>query len=323
MGLGALANGFSEMSRIEKAVVVVAFAAAIGLGFYEQSRISALQARLRAIRAEDETFLVRAARISAELQESKRSVAHLQAASQLPRAESGELFRMRAELSELRGDAAEWAKLKGSNETGAVFWEAAEWRQRVALLRDRFAHTPGASIPELQLVTDRDWLDAAKSPLDSEAEFRRSMSTLRASGESKAAEILQKALGKFVRANNGQSPSNMAQLNPFLEPPLDPAILDRWDILPKEKQMGGDIVISQKAPVDVVFDSRFGIGPNGFGMTDFFSGAAGKTLAPVYAAFKQANGGANPDNPSELLGYAQTPEQESLVKDLIVKASVK
>jgi hypothetical protein len=85
--------------------------------------------------------------------------------------------------------------------------------------------------------------------------------------------ILSGALRKYAQANNGQLPRELSQLSPYFSSPIDPAILNRYEIvradgLVKELQNGDDWVITQKAPVDEEWDVRQAIGMDHGGMAD-------------------------------------------------------
>ena len=95
------------------------------------------------------------------------------------------------------------------------------------------------------------------------------MSELRGAAINKFASVLQPALNKFVQVNNGQFPNDLTQLQSYLNAPVDNAILQRYEIAPAETvpfvKMGGERIITQKSPVDAEYDSRWVIGPKGFG----------------------------------------------------------
>jgi len=74
--------------------------------------------------------------------------------------------------------------------------------------------------------------------------------------------------------------------------------------------------------VDDVFDTCFGIGPNGHGSTDFLSKETRDILEPVYMAFSQAHNGELPDDNFALLSYATTPAQQAAIQKMILKNSV-
>jgi len=83
--------------------------------------------------------------------------------------------------------------------------------------------------------------------------------------------------------------------------------------------LGGDVIITQKAPVDDLYDTRYGVGPNGHGSTDFLSSMTRDILVSVNRAFAAANNGKYPDDLSELLPYAVTPAQQAALQKLIQK----
>ena len=185
--------------------------------------------------------------------------------------------------------------------------------------------TPGAKIPELQFVTEQDWLDAAKRELKTDADYRRALSQIRSAGENKFSWMLSKAIDAYRRSNNRQSPTDFAQLLPYFESQVDDAILQRWTMLPSDSfpnmRLGGDMIITQKTPVDDVFDTRFIIGASGgFASTDFFESER-ETMNPVFEAYRRATHSLNflPDDLSELRPYATTVEQRAVLEKLILK----
>ena len=79
-------------------------------------------------------------------------------------------------------------------------------------------------------------------------------------------------------------------------------------------------IITQRAAVDDVFDTRYGIGPNGSGSTDFLNQELRKTMDPVWEAYSAAHDGQGPDDVSQLKPYASTPEQQAALQKLILKS---
>jgi hypothetical protein len=74
--------------------------------------------------------------------------------------------------------------------------------------------------------------------------------------------------------------------------------------------------------VDDVYDTRFGIGPNGWGSTDFLSSLTRDAMTAVNKAFQAANNGQWPTDVSQLLPYAVTPEQQAAVQKLIQRKAL-
>jgi hypothetical protein len=118
-------------------------------------------------------------------------------------------------------------------------------------------------------------------------------------------------------------PEEAGQLQPYLDASVTEAMLQRWQVAPSTTVhrlgLGDDILLTQKAPVDDVFDSAFGIGPNGIGQTDFLSREVAETMNPVWEAYREAHQGKWPDAVSQLSPYATTPEQQVALNKLILK----
>jgi hypothetical protein len=196
---------------------------------------------------------------------------------------------------------------------------------KINQLKQRLEETPGATIPELKFLTDQDWLNAANSKLVTDADYRRALASLRSAGESKVVPVLKKALSDYMQNNNGQTPADISLLQQYLNPPLDDQILLRWEIAPADTVqslgLGGDIIITQKEPVDEVFDTRYGIGPNGSGTTDFLSRETMPAMNPVFEAYRASNNGHWPADVSQLQPYAVTAEQRVALQKLILRDS--
>jgi hypothetical protein len=138
---------------------------------------------------------------------------------------------------------------------------------------------------------------------------------------------MQKALKGFMLSNNSQFPTDLAQLQPYFASPMDPAILDRWQIAPGKAvpSVGvGDMIITQKAPVDDVFDMRLVIGSGGgSGSTGFFpQKEVNQLMRTVYEGYRAAHNGEYPADPAELQPYISTPEQQAALEKLILRHSI-
>jgi hypothetical protein len=227
-----------------------------------------------------------------------------------------------AELLKLRGEVAR-LQTAANDPTDAAVKTLAE---KVNKLKKRLEETPNSKIPELQFVTDQDWINAANGRLDNDASYRRALSTLRKAGEGKFATMLNRAVIGYMKNNGGQMPTDLAQLQPYFDSPVDDAILQRWEIAPANKvrglMLGGNSIITQKAPVDDIFDTLYGIGPSGFGTADFLNTEFGNTLEPVNEAYMAAHNGQTGATSVQLLPYATTPEQQAAVQKLILHDSL-
>jgi len=86
-----------------------------------------------------------------------------------------------------------------------------------------------------------------------------------------------------------------------------------------KSRQGGDVIITQREPVDEVFDTCYGIGPNGSGSTDFLSRRVAQTMDPVWDAYRKEHNGQWPQDVAQLQPFASTPEQQEALQKLVLK----
>jgi hypothetical protein len=303
------------MTTTQKILVTTTVMLAVSAAVYEWHRASEMESEIHLLRGQQASSTHQIERLQRERDELSNRAAFLADESASLKDDAAQLSRLREEVAQsnasVQGDAAQSA--------------AKSWLERVTDLKQRLEETPDAKIPELQFVTEQDWLDAAKRELKTEADYRRALSAIRGAGEGKVAAKLQKALAAYMRGSNGQFPTDLSQLQPFFDSPMDDAILQRWEIVPAKTvenvKMGGDVSITQTAPVDDVFDWRIVIGPNGWGSTDFLSLTTRETMNPVWEAYRAAHGGEWPNDPSQLQPYVTTPEQRAALEKLTLRES--
>jgi hypothetical protein len=180
-----------------------------------------------------------------------------------------ELLKLRGEVGRLRTDVRELARPKGTDpmsRNDVLASMAKFYAERVSQLKQFLEANPSEKIPELQFLTDPEWLWLAhKSPLDTEEGYRLAMSMTRRMAEGHVFhDVLKPALQEYARANNSQFPTDIAQLKPWFKSPMDDAILQRWIVLPKSRlaadlqaQLHEDWFVTQKAPVNAALDQRY------------------------------------------------------------------
>jgi hypothetical protein len=318
--------GFTQtlaMTTMQKTLVAATLAAAVGTGIYEARRASMLTESVQTLQQQQAPLTAQVGHLRRQRDDAVSKSAALQQENERLRQDTAELAKLRGEVARLRRDAQDLANLNTVISGDPTLSSAVSWKDRVSRLKERLEQSPGAKIPELQFVTEQDWLQAARGELETDADYQRALSTLRSTAENKVAQMMKKALTKYLRNNNKQFPSDLAQLQPYFDSPLEESILQRWQIAPaqtvKSLGLGGDVIITQRAPVDDVFDTRFGVGPNGLGSTDFLSREIAATMDPVWEAFRNEHYGEWPEDVSELHPYAKTSEQQAALQKLILK----
>jgi RNA polymerase sigma factor (sigma-70 family) len=306
------------MTALQKVLVTATVVVLAGAGIYEARQTSQLSEQVRTLRQQQAPLAEQIQQLQTERNDATNRLTALAAenAQLKSNPNENELLKLRGEITQLRNEA------NNPSEKAARALIA-----KLARLKERLEETPGAKIPEMQFLTDQDWFYAANGKLDTDADYRRALAVLRAAGESKFVSILKPALDQYLQANNKQFPTDLAQLQQYFPAPVDDAIIQEWEIAPaltvKSLGMGGDVIITQKAPVDDVFDTRFGIGPNGYGQTDFLSYETAEAMKSVVESFKAAHNGQLPIDKSKLLPYASTPDQQAAVQKFILLDSTR
>jgi RNA polymerase sigma factor (sigma-70 family) len=209
------------------------------------------------------------AEIQAENKRLKSRLARAIGSRSPPKDQLSELMRLRGEVGRLRTDARELSQPKTPapmSRTDMLASMAEFYSERVNQLKQLLDTNPAEQIPELQFVTESEWLWLAHdSHLATEAGYRMAMSKSRSMAEGHIFhDVLRPALQQYAQENNGQFPMDIAQLKPWFKSPVDEAILQRWVVLPKSKlapdlqaQLKEDWFITQKAPVNAALDQRY------------------------------------------------------------------
>ncbi|HVY71355.1 MAG TPA: sigma factor-like helix-turn-helix DNA-binding protein, partial [Verrucomicrobiae bacterium] len=305
------------MNTLQKIAVSTALVVAVGAGLHEARQAANARVALQHLQAQQEPLNGQVRQLTDERDALARQLASMR--EEKPGRPTNELLKLRGEVARLRNEAGQ------PSEADPVGSTARAWINRVAQLRQRLEQNPQARIPELRLLSEEDWLGAVKGhALETETDYRRALSAVRNVAESEAGDMLFRGLREYARANEGHFPGDLSQLAPFLDPAMDPAILDRWKVADKgaAPSIGvGDSIVTQKAPVDNVFDNRLVIGLNGRGATDFLQDTTREVLAPVMQAYREAHNGQWQSDYSQLAPYASTAEQQAALQSYLLKYS--
>jgi len=247
----------------------------------------------------------------------------------VPDDSSNEVLKLRGEVARLREDSRELARLKAagtrSAPTPAIDNSLDAAAQNLALragqLRERLQNAPQMQIPEMQFLTERDWLNAGGSvkQLENDDDYRRALGSLRSRAKGVFGGMMQQAVRQYVGANGGTLPTEMAQLQPYMNPPADPALLDRYAIVAggtlSDAQRGTTIITEKAPPLDNEFDSHFE-----FSLNSSYSHTVnrnGDALEAAAVAYAQANKGLLPFEPSEITPYLKEPIDPGIVQDFL------
>jgi len=307
------------MTALQKTIVGAALIAAVGTGVYEARQASQLHEQVRMLQQQQAPLPEQIQELQHARDDATNRLAGLLAENAQLESTSNEneLLKLRSEVTQLQNQATDPTAVAAKN-----------WLDRANQLKQWSEQHPDATIPEFQFLTKQDWLDAARSELNTDADYRRALSSLRGAAENKFASMLHQALGKYMQANSGQFPTDLSQLQSYFDSPVDDDILQRWEIAPASTVpnigVGGPNIITEKTAVDDLLDTRISIGADGSGNTDFLGTEIGNTLKPVYQAYSQAHGGNwTGFSNFDLLNFAQSPEQQAAVQKLIAQQQLR
>ena len=208
----------------------------------------------------------------AALTTDNHRLAALVASDQNSRAASNgqkrELLKLRGEAGLLRSQIQKMTTAEQPPETPEDHIASLKkmYAARVDQLKAWMDANSSLKIPELRRVTDDEWLGAVEiSNFQSDTDFARAASSLRNNAQGQVLGELSSALRKYGGENDGQFPTSLAQLQPYLPSPLDQDILQRYEIVPAsclvpQLQPGGDWAITETAPADPALDMRSAVG---------------------------------------------------------------
>jgi RNA polymerase sigma factor (sigma-70 family) len=307
------------MTTLQKALIVVTVAALGAAAVHQARQAARLLADVNSLRQRVAPLSQQVAQLQLEREAATNRLALLAAENARLRGGSSELLQLRGEVGRLRADSKELANLRAGGRGAGTEPEEAAWLDRVRRLRERLDQTPSAKIPELQFLDHFNWLEAAKHPLDSEADYQHAFVALRRDGVTHFATMAGVALQKYLQANNGQWPADIAQLKSYFETPVGDDLLERYQVvptasLPQADREASDYVIALKSPQD---DGNWAVSPGG--SATFVDNPQMRILAPAMKAAMDAapviNGTKSLDIQS-IVPYLKTPEEKAAYEEL-------
>ena len=301
------------MTTLQKAVITGAIAIALGTGVYEARQASRLRDQVQTLQQHQASLAEQIQQLQKERDAATRQLAALREENERLNRTSAELPKLRGEVGVLRNVAREAKQAYADPSLQA----ALEWKARASKLRARLDQMPDQKIPQLQLLSEEDWLNVTKrSKLDTELEFRQVLGLLRDRARKNIEGAMFLALNQYKKANNGQLPADMLQLKPYFNSPVDDAILLHYEIQRSENADQWRIV--EKEHLDGGFDTTFRIERDVFGVVKRGS------LDDARSAFYSATGEKEElTNPAQLLPYVKTPEGQALLDSLIQSSAAR
>lgn len=311
------------MTTTQKVIAAVTLAAALGTGVYQSHRatssnnqVQALQehqARLeQAIYERDHELDQATARMNALLEDNDRL---RRAAEEVP--------ALRARVAQLLNDTRELARLQARDEYDPAEAEMRSWLTRVDRLKAWLERRPDAWIPELDLISERDWLDATREEIESEEDYIHAIGKLRYLAKNQFARLLSTAAEAWKESNPGRVPQNLLELHSFFEAPVSQAVLEGWSISLYGKAENWAITETRPSPerYDDLLEIHIpGIAGGGHDMApEHVPPTVVKALASALDAFRAQHSGNNPAAMDELVPYLLRAGAERMASERLTK----
>jgi RNA polymerase sigma factor (sigma-70 family) len=248
------------MTTLQKTLVTATAAVLAGAGIYEAHQTSQLRDQVQTLQQQQAPLADEIRELQRQRDDATNRLALSQQEAAQSKQDASELPRLRGEVARLRATGQQSARLNGTSaDPNDPFTQSVlALSARAVELQRRLEQMPDKQIPEMRLLGADDWLRAAKdATFDTDADVRKAFSKLRRFAKDKLP--IGSALYSFAHANNGQLPTDLAQLKPYLRIPLDDSILERYRLLHSghvDDFSAGTWFVVEKAPVDRDYDTR-------------------------------------------------------------------
>jgi hypothetical protein len=279
------------MTTLHKILIGVTFAIFAGFGIYEARQTASLRNQFQTLQQLQAPVAEQVRLLQSERDAASNRLAVLRDQSKRFDRDTAELLALRDQVANLKADSQELSLLKEHswntrNDPTALTRDA--WLPRAKALQRRVEKMPDASIPEFQFLRDVDWLDVARHSsyarlekddgtfIDLKPESDESMAgavvQLRVWAKHEFALQMSAALKKFIDAEGGRLPAQLAELKPFFSVPVGDDVLERYEMmrsgnvndLPKHDREWR-LVSEKKSAADSSDQSMIQIGAESYG----------------------------------------------------------
>jgi len=299
------------MTKLPTILFSTAFALAVGIAGYQGFRAYHLGEDLQRNLRQQSSMAKQNEQLQSERDALQARLAAVQPADPQAHEDLSKLVKLRAAVTQLRGDSQELAQMKAAaalRSSDPAESEMKSWLDRVHSIKQMLQLQPQQQIPELKLLSDKAWLGAVKDigELKTDTDFGQALTSLRTAAKNEFASRFQNAMRNYQQAGNSELPADWSQLKAYFDPPVEDALLRRYAFT----QPG--TVAETSSPLGDQDDNYFQISMNSINT----SSLAEITLEPAVQAFSAANHGQAPSDPSQLAPYLKTPAERAALQSL-------
>lgn len=298
------------MTTVQKTFIGAALLVIVGGGLYEAQQGSKVRRQNVKLQEQQAVLAAKITQLSTERDELFSQLAVVRQENDKLNRNANELFKARNELTQLRRDLRT-ANDRNAGVSAPATQAALDWAARVTTLRDIFDQRPDEKIPQLQTLSDEDWLSVAKQKFDSEIEVQERLGLLRDRARKNVLGEILAALQRYKKENAGALPGQIDQLKPFFtREPVD-ALLSQYELHAGQNTEQWEIV--EKRFLDGGFDSNYRItGDGSFAATQ---GALTEARQEFFLATDEKE---ELKSAAQLLPYANTPEAQEIIRHLLL-----
>jgi hypothetical protein len=194
------------------------------------------------------------------------------------------------------------------------------WLARISRMKELAANRTDLVIPECEVLTEEQWFAAAREgKLDSDEAISGAFKALRATARESLARLLLRAVRRYVDDHEGLLPGAPAMLADFLDRPLSPALLERFQFMQRgalDAATKEDWILAERAALTTQRDNRIYVTASDSGTEDL-DNISDRELRLALRAFAAANAGQLPTDPAQLLSFfPDAPRRSALEKFL-------
>ncbi|HEY3761206.1 MAG TPA: sigma-70 family RNA polymerase sigma factor [Verrucomicrobiae bacterium] len=281
------------MTTLQKAVIGVVLATAIGAGTFEAHQAAQLREQNAMIQQQQAPLAAQIQQLQSQLSDATNQIAGLM--EQNGRLESdsneGELLKLRGQVTQLHEEA---------NDPGQTALKGVV--DKVNLLKGYLEQHPDRSIPELQFLTDKDWADAVwNSDMATDDDAREALSKLRETAEDNFLNKMRDAFKAYLAANNGVLPNALDELKPYFGGPVTDEMLQHYTMLQTGKPNYTATLVETSVQVDTDYGSYHSISMNGGGGSRF--NHISDMVGTAASAYYRANNGQIANDAAQVTPY--------------------
>lgn len=312
------------MTTFQKIAMTAALTATIGAGIYEAKQAHDARSAVAKLQAEQTPLAIEIARLQAEANKLSDLLASAKDQKQLTQAQFNELLKLRGQMGVKPANA--------EVENDPAFQKSKIWLAKEKKIREQFELHPEQKIPEMQFLTEEDWLDHARhADVDTAKGMRIALSSIRAAASGVFATKFGLALQAYMTANQQQPPATASQVAGYFNPPLQDtdAIFSRYvppaasdSFLSMNPTITNVLFAQDKSAVVDAIDQSVYLGSHvTYFLPPIQPSVMNSVLPPELEAVAKAYSDANGQgflSPYDLKPYATTPEQKAALDKLIL-----